>query len=234
MLLLGIVKRKLPRLGPGVRSALPLRRRHTQIDCAGRVVRQTLSLGSVGLNAPVRSTQRSQTNSLRSTGRKLTVTSSSSASHIGRPRAFDAIVYSGLVAGILDLLAASINAYLRGTSPERVWQYVASGLLGASSYGRGYVSVLLGVFCHFLIAFSAAAVFFFASLRFPILIQRAVIFGIVYGVLIYFFMSRLVVPLSAARTFPFSLEALLTGLAIHIVCVGLPIALLTRRAGRVG
>ncbi len=152
----------------------------------------------------------------------------------GRPRAFEAIVYGGLVAGILDLLAASINAYLRGTSPVRVWQYVASGLLGPSSYGRGYVSVLLGVLCHFLIAFSAVTVFFLITLRSPILVQRAVIFGIVYGVLVYFFMSRVVVPLSAARTFPFSLEALLVGLAIHIVCVGLPIALLTRRAWRVG
>jgi hypothetical protein len=158
--------------------------------------------------------------------------SSGNAPSIGRPRAFEAIVYAGLVAGILDLLAASINAYLRGTSPVRVWQYVASGVLGPSSYSRGYAAVLLGVLFHFLIAFGAAAVFFFASLRFPILIRRAVIFGIVYGVVVYFFMSRVVVPLSAARTFPFSFQALLTGLAIHIVCVGLPIALLTRRASR--
>jgi hypothetical protein len=160
------------------------------------------------------------------------VSAHSNASSIGRPRAFDAIVYGGLVAGVLDLLAASINAYLRGTSPVRVWQYVASGLLGPASYSRGYASVLLGIFCHFLIAFTAAAVFFFASLRFPILVRRAVVFGIVYGVVVYFFMSRVVVPLSAARTFPFSFQALLTGLAIHIVCVGLPIALLARRAWR--
>jgi hypothetical protein len=159
-------------------------------------------------------------------------TLSRNALSIGRPRAFDAIVYGGLVAGVLDFLAASINAYLRGTSPVRVWQYVASGLLGPASFSRGYGSVLLGVLCHFVIAFGAATVFFFASLRFPILIQRAVIFGIVYGVVVYFFMSRVVVPLSAARTFPFSVQGLITGLLIHIVCVGLPIALLTRRAWR--
>ena len=162
----------------------------------------------------------------------MAATSSANVSSFGRPRAFDAIVYGGLVAGVLDLLAASINAYLRGTSPVRVWQYVASGLLGPASYSRGYRSVLLGVLCHFLIAFGAAAVFFFASLRFPILIRRAVIFGVFYGVVVYFFMSRVVVPLSAARTFPFSLQQLITGLVIHIVCVGLPIALLTRRAWR--
>ena len=163
----------------------------------------------------------------------MAATSSSNALSIGRPRAFEAIVYGGLVAGVLDFLAASINAYLRGTSPVRVWQYVASGLLGPASFSRGYGSVLLGVLCHFVIAFGAAIVFFFASLRFPILIQQAVIFGIVYGVVVYFFMSRVVVPLSAARTFPFSFQGLITGLIIHIVCVGLPIALLTRRARRV-
>ena len=162
----------------------------------------------------------------------MAVTLSDNASSIGRPRAFNAIVYGGLVAGVLDFLAASINAYLRGTSPVRVWQYVASGLLGEASYSRGYGSVLLGVLCHFVIAFGAATVFFFASLRFPILIRRAVIFGIVYGVAVYFFMTRVVVPLSAARTFPFSLQQLITGLVIHIVCVGLPIALTARRAWR--
>jgi hypothetical protein len=162
----------------------------------------------------------------------VSATSSGNLLSIGRRRAFEAIVYGGLVAGVLDLLAASINAYLRGTSPVRVWQYVASGLLGPASYSQGYGSVMLGVLCHFLIAFGAAAVFFFASLRFPTLIHRAVIFGIVYGVIVYFFMSRVVVPLSAARTFPFSFQALATGLIIHIVCVGLPIALLARRAWR--
>ena len=162
----------------------------------------------------------------------MAATSSSIQSSIGPPRAFEAIVYAGLVAGVLDFLAASINAYARGTSPVRVWQYVASGLLGPTSYSRGYWSVLLGVLCHFVVAFGAATVFFFASLRFPILIRRAVIFGIVYGVAVYFFMSRIVIPLSAARRSPFSVQGLVTGLIIHIVCVGLPIALLARRAAR--
>jgi len=157
---------------------------------------------------------------------------SSSHGQVGRPRAFDAIVYGGLVAGVLDFLAASINAYVRGTSPIRVWQYVASGLLGPASFSRRFESVLLGVLCHFVIAFGAATVFFFLSLRFPVLIRRALIFGIVFGVVVYFFMSRVVIPLSAARRLPFSIQGLITGLIIHIVCVGLPIALLARKAAR--
>jgi hypothetical protein len=53
---------------------------------------------------------------------------------------------------------------------------------------------------------------------------------VLYGVAVYFFMSRVVVPLSAARKLPFSFEQLLTGLVIHILCVGLPVALLARRS----
>jgi hypothetical protein len=40
------------------------------------------------------------------------------------------------------------------------------------------------------------------------------------------------VPLSAARKFPFSWEMMFIGLAIHIVCVGIPIAVATRRFSR--
>jgi hypothetical protein len=153
-------------------------------------------------------------------------------SSAGRPRASQAIVFSGLAVGVLDGLAASINASLIGTSPVRVWQYVASGLLGPSSFNGGNSTALLGVFLHFCVAFIAATVYYFASLRFPVLIRRAVICGILYGVAVYFFMGRVVVSLSAARRFPFSLSGLLTGLFIHIICVGLPIALITSRAAK--
>jgi hypothetical protein len=56
-----------------------------------------------------------------------------------------------------------------------------------------------------------------------------VISGIFYGIAVYFFMNRIVVPLSAARHHPFSLKMMLIGVVIHIFCVGLPISLLVRR-----
>lgn len=143
-----------------------------------------------------------------------------------RPRAFGAIVYGGLVVGVLDGAAASINSALRGTSPVRVFQYVASGLLGSASFDGGLATAALGVLIHFLVAFGAAAVYYLASLSFPVLIRRAVWCGMLYGVAVYFVMSRVVVPLSAARGLPFSPAQLF----IHILCVGLPIALLARRS----
>ena len=63
----------------------------------------------------------------------------------------------------------------------------------------------------------------------PWVLQYAVAAGVIYGVIVYFFMNRVVVPLSAARKFPFSLKMMILGVTIHIFCVGLPIAIMARR-----
>src|SRR5215813_3283528 len=146
-----------------------------------------------------------------------------------RSRAFKAIVAGGLTAGVMDCLAATINAGLKGVSFSRVWQYVASGALGPSSYNYGSGSVILGLFFHFLIAFTAATVFYFLSRWYPILVSKPFLFGPLYGIAVYFFMGYLVVPLSLAAKIPFSIQGMFIGIFIHIICVGLPIALITRK-----
>jgi len=88
---------------------------------------------------------------------------------------------------------------------------------------------LLGLLCHFLIAFSAAAVYFAVSRGVPFLVQHSVLSGVLYGVAVYFFMNRIVVPLSAARKYPFSFKMMIIGVVIHIFCVGLPISIAVRR-----
>jgi hypothetical protein len=110
----------------------------------------------------------------------------------------------------------------------RVFQYVAGGLVGPASFEGGRATFLLGVAIHCLVAFSAAAVYYLASLKLPPLIRRAAWCGPLYGVAVYFFMGRVVVPLSAARVLPFSPAQLV----IHILCVGLPVALIARRSAR--
>lgn len=148
--------------------------------------------------------------------------------------ALKTIVAGGLAVGVMDCLAATINSALRGVTFAQVWQYVASGLLGKDSYGYGWKSVFLGLLIHFFIAFSVTMIFYLASRRFPILIRRAVPFGIFYGIAVYFFMGYVVSPLSAAAKLPFSVRGLLTGIFIHIVCVGLPTALITRHFAKSG
>ncbi len=150
------------------------------------------------------------------------------ATHTGRPRALETIVCGGLTVFGLDGLAAVTNSGFRGFSSMRVFQYVASGLLGPASFEGGWATFLLGVAIHGLVAFSAATVYYLASLKLPLLIRRAVWCGPLYGVAVYFFMGRVVTPLSSARVLPFSLVQL----AIHIFCVGLPVALIARWSAR--
>lgn len=143
-------------------------------------------------------------------------------------RALKTIVAGGLTVGVLDCLAATINSGLRGVTFERVWQYVASGLLGRDSYSYGWKSVFLGLLIHFFIAFSVTIVFYLASRRFPFLIRNALVCGALYGIAVYFVMGYIVSPLSRTARISFTFSGLLTGIFIHLVCVGLPVALITR------
>ena len=138
-----------------------------------------------------------------------------------------AILLGGLGAGILDITyAIVVSRLLRGTSAVTVLQSVASGLLGEGAYEGGGATAALGLFLHFVIAFTAAAVYVLASRRLPTLVRRPWLWGALYGMAVYLFMNVIVLPLSA---FPHKLSyppaVLARGLAGHIVCVGLPIAL---------
>jgi hypothetical protein len=145
------------------------------------------------------------------------------------PKAMLAILWGGLLCGVLDITAALVVYGSMGAKPVRLLQGIAGGLLGSRTYGGGLATALLGLFCHFLIALAAAAVFVTASRFAPFLVQYAVLCGVLYGIAVYFFMNRIVVPLSGAAKFPFSFKMMVIGVVIHIFCVGLPIALATRR-----
>ena len=144
--------------------------------------------------------------------------------------ALQAILFGGLLAGFLDLTAACINSGLNGISPIRVMQAIASGLLGAESYAGGTATAALGVFLHFVIAFGATIIFYLASRKLKFLTDQAVTLGVIYGILVYLFMSFVVLPLSSftGKT-PSALLPIAVGLIIHILFVGLPIALTVRR-----
>jgi hypothetical protein len=148
------------------------------------------------------------------------------------PNALVAVLWAGFACGVLDITAALVVYGFFGAKPMRLLQGIASGLLGPSAFDGGLATALLGLLCHFVIAFGAAAVFFFASRSFGFLIERAVVSGALYGVAVYFFMNLVVVPLSAAAKRPFSLRMMIVGVIIHIFCVGLPISLTVRRFSR--
>jgi len=88
----------------------------------------------------------------------------------------------------------------------------------------------LGVFLHFFIAFSAAAVYYAASRRLPFLTGYPLVCGLCFGAWVDLVMHLIVLPLSALHTQ--DLNNLLPGLLQKMVVVGLPISFSVRRFAR--
>lgn len=143
-----------------------------------------------------------------------------------------ALLLGGLTVGVLDGLDAVVFFGLRGVTPTRVMQSIASGLLGGQAYQGGIATAALGVLLHFGIALAVVAVYYLASRRFPALSRHPLALGPVYGLLVYGVMNFLVIPLSAAVTGPRTLPVVINGLLIHALGVGLPAAVFTRATMR--
>lgn len=136
------------------------------------------------------------------------------------------IVVGGLIVGCLDL-AYAIVVY-SPKAPVLIPQTIASGILGAASYADGTFSAVLGVVCHFFIAFCVATVYYLASRKLPFLVQNAVPWGMAYGLMVYCVMHGLVLPLSNAAHRPIPPVYVITEFIEHAFFVGLPVALTTR------
>lgn len=147
---------------------------------------------------------------------------------ISRP--FPAIFVGGVIVGVIDLLYAIV--VYTPHKPILVPQTIASGVLGAKSYSGGAQTAVLGVLLHFVIALGAATMYYLASRKLGILIHRAVLFGLLYGALVYLFMHLIVVPLSVAPKGHAPLIYQAAEFVEHWFCVGLPIALSVRHYSR--
>jgi len=142
--------------------------------------------------------------------------------------AFLAIAIGGLSAGLIDLAQALV---LFGA---RVPFGIAAGLIGRQAAHGGGISIYaLGVFLHFFIAVSAAAVYYVASRKLEFLKKHWFICGLFYGAAVDQVMTLIVLPLSALHARgPYKLHDLLLGIGVHMITVGLPISFSVWRFGR--
>ncbi|HEY6984740.1 MAG TPA: hypothetical protein VH375_01555 [Rhodanobacteraceae bacterium] len=148
------------------------------------------------------------------------------------PAAF-AILVGGGIAATCDIIYAIVYSWIRGVAAERVLQSVASGLLGQPAYEGGATTAAVGLCLHYGMAFLIAAIFWFASRRLRFMTQRAVVAGLLYGVVVYVVMNFVVIPLSAFPTaLTFTPVRVAINVVAHMVLFGLPIALATRAASR--
>ena len=146
-------------------------------------------------------------------------------------KVYRAIGYAGLLAGTLDITAAVVESGLAGKGPLHLFQAIAGGLLGKSSFQGGWPTAALGLFFHYLIATTASAVFYLASRKWETLVSRPILSGLVYGVAVYIFMYYIVLPLSAyhSRIALPRMSLLTRDVAVHMFMVGLPISLMVRK-----
>jgi hypothetical protein len=141
---------------------------------------------------------------------------------------------------LLDITAACVQAHIQfGSSPARVLKGVASGLLGRGAYEGGIGIAALGLAMHFCVALTVAAVFYALARRMPVLLRPAALAGVVYGLAVFCVMNFAVLPfLSWFRSLYLHTPIALVGpmgwpqMIIHMFCVGVPVALATRRLAR--
>ena len=140
-----------------------------------------------------------------------------------------AILAATLACGILDATAASLQAAVTlKVKPQRVFQGVASGLLGPRALEPDAGTAILGLALHFLIALIISTIYVLAAQRLPFLLDHPLIAGGLYGIAVYLVMFYVVLPLSRRPRRPFNLRFALTQLVIHIVIIGWSIALAAR------
>ena len=143
---------------------------------------------------------------------------------MGKPKLLRAILAGGAIAGTLDITAAFITFGMN--SPKAI----AGGLIGRQAFQGGAAVWILGLFLHFFIAFSAAAIYCLASRKLEFLREHFVVCGMFYGIAIYLVMNLVVLPLCALHaTGPYQLRALLQGLIVHMLLIGLPISYSLRK-----
>jgi hypothetical protein len=142
------------------------------------------------------------------------------------------ILWAGLTCGVLDGLSATVVSALFGGTPIRLFQGIASGLLGRSAFQGGAGTALLGVALHFVVALGAATVYYAVSRRLRLLIDHALICGVAYGAAVHVFMTFVVIPLSAIGSRPLVLRSFLAFLFVSMVVVGPSISLTVRPRSR--
>ena len=149
----------------------------------------------------------------------------------GGARVAQTIFWAGLICGVMDITAAFITWAPKGIMPIRILQSVAAGWLGRASLNGGYATAALGLATHFFISYSWATAYYVVSRKVVFLTERPWVAGPMYGVLVYGVMYWVLRPLSNVGPSTFSWFNTIIAVITHIVCVGLPIALVVTAGG---
>lgn len=140
------------------------------------------------------------------------------------------IFLTGLFVGTLDITAACTQSYLKkGTHPEVILKFVASGLFGKDAFTGGTAMIIAGLVIHYLIAMTFTVFFVVLIKNIALLRANRLITGLIYGVFVWAIMNLAVWPFIKVPPRTPNLSRDLQAMGILILCIGLPLAFLLIR-----
>ncbi len=146
------------------------------------------------------------------------------------------VIKGGLLAGVIDISYVMVLwvLVLKKTTAMRIWQSIATGLLGKDAFQGGIPTAILGGVLHFSIALTWTVIYWQLYRRSPALrrITRsaggAFVAGMLFGLCMWLVMDFVVLPLSRATSVPMQSWTFWANLAQHATMVGTAIALVVR------
>ena len=110
-------------------------------------------------------------------------------------RSWQPVLLGGLIAGTIDLGAACL---INRLAPKIILQAIASGVLGKASFRMGVPAAALGLVLQWAMSVLIAAIYAVGTSRLPAVRNNWIGSGVAFGVVVFFVMNFVVVPLSAA------------------------------------
>ncbi len=135
------------------------------------------------------------------------------------------IFITTIVAGCLDITAASIQAYLtHDLTPDIVLKFIASGIFGKAAYSGDISYMLFGLAVHFFIVFACTALYFMCYPKIRFLQKNIFISAFLIAIIAWLVTTRLIIPLSEIQRSPFHFGKAVIAILILFLCIGIPIA----------
>jgi uncharacterized membrane protein YagU involved in acid resistance len=144
---------------------------------------------------------------------------------------FSAIFAGALIAGTtLEIyFLITMPALLHVLSPLQVLQWDAANVLGRAAFSQGYASAFAGLVMHFLVSIVWATLYVFGLATTRAADMHPVVAGALFGVIVWFVMTFLVLPLGAGPHLEVGALSILSGVFAHVAVFGIPLALVVRR-----
>jgi len=136
-----------------------------------------------------------------------------------------AVLLTALFVGTTDIVSAFITVYIKsGKFPDKMFNYIAAGLLGIPAAINGGTAIqLLGLFIHYFIAFSFTLFFFLVFRKIKFLAFNKYLIGMLYAVFVNLTMD-LILKLTPLPRGQFKFAESFIGWITLGVIFGIPIA----------